>query len=84
MYFLRSDLCVLPANVLIRIHKGRGATEGEQAIELSFGEGYLLSGWMVEWWGTRSLAGGMRAQNQALDKVMGGGSFVLGNELTVQ
>lgn len=84
MHFLRSDLCVLPANVLIRIHKGGGATEGEQAIELSFGEGRPLSGWMAEWWGTASLPGGMHAQSQALDEAIRGRSFALGNELTVQ
>lgn len=67
MPFLRSDLSVLPANVLIRIHKGGGATEAEQAIELSFGEG--LAGWMAEWWGTASLTGAMYAQSQALDEV---------------
>lgn len=70
MHFLRSDLCVLPANVLIWIHEGGGATEGEQAIELSFREGHLLSAWMAEWWGTASLTGGMRAQSQALDEAV--------------
>lgn len=70
MHFLRSDLCVLPANVLIRIREEGGATEGEQAIELSFREGHLLSAWMTEWCGTASLTGGMHAQSQALDEVM--------------
>lgn len=69
MHFLRSDLSVLPANVWIWSHKGGGATEGEQAIELSFGEGHRLSRWMAEWWGTASLTGAAHAQSQALDEV---------------